>query len=173
MAIEIKVRPVSDLTAPEQAEYARVRARIGYGEVLGYRFSSEQEWRVLVRADGRLASHVGISRRRVMVDGAAMCVGAVGGVWTGPEFRGRGLASAAMGAATEFLCGELGVAAGLLLCRDRVASFYESVGWSRVPGPAVFDRPGGEVVWRLPVLVSLCRLDTWPDATIDLRGLPW
>jgi predicted GNAT family N-acyltransferase len=173
MATEIDVRRVEDLTDRENAEYARVRARIDYGEVLGYEFSSEREWRVLVRVDGALASHVGIGRRRVTVGGQELEVGAVGGVWTAPELRGRGLAGQAMEAATRFLCEEVEVAAGLLICREHVASFYESVGWARVSGPVRFDQPTGQVGWDRPVLVWLCRLGAWPDGVIDLAGLPW
>src|SRR3954452_21319454 len=114
MTTEIEVRAVDDLTDREKTEYARGRAGIDYGEVLGLAFSSEREWRVLARVDGLLASHVGISRRRVSVGGEELAVGAVGGVWTAPAFRGRGLAGQAMATAATFLCAELRVAAGLL-----------------------------------------------------------
>src|ERR1700686_4663397 len=92
----IEVRSDASLSDGEIAEYRRVRAGIDYGEVLGYQFRSAREWRVLVWVRGQLASHVGISRRIVLVDGRDVAVGAVGGVWTAPEFRGRGLARTAM-----------------------------------------------------------------------------
>jgi GNAT superfamily N-acetyltransferase len=173
MNVRIEVRPTENLSDGEAAEYRRVRARIDYGEVLGYQFVSHREWRVLVWVGGQLASHAGISRRVVTVDGRALLVGAVGGVWTAPEFRGQGLARMAMKTATEFVCGTVEAAAGLLICREPVALFYERVGWQRVPGPLVFDQPTGKVAWHRPILVSLCRLRAWPAGTIDLCGLPW
>ena len=173
IAARIEVRPVESLSEGELAEYARVRARIDYGEVLGYEFTSIREWRIMVWVNSELASHVGISRHIIMVDGREMEVGAVGGVWTAQEFRGRGLATTAMKTATEFLCNDLKVQAGLLLCREHVASFYEHVGWQRVRAQLLFDQPQGKVEWRLPVLVWLCRLASWPTGAIDLRGLPW
>ena len=90
MAAKTEIRPVKDLTDREKTEYARVRAQIDYGEVLGYEFSSEREWRVLVWENGHLASHVGIGRRRVAVGDQDVDVGAVGGVWTAPESAGSG-----------------------------------------------------------------------------------
>lgn len=173
MVTRIDVRSANSLSDWEQDEYRRVRARIDYGEVLGYLFTSVREWRVLIWAGGQLASHVGISRRVVTVGGRDVVVGAVGGVWTAPEFRGQGLARQAMQTATHFLSEELQVEAGLLICREPVAPFYERVGWQRVQGPVVFDQPSGKVTWQLPILVALCRLDEWPEGTIDLRGLPW
>ena len=173
IAARIEVRPAESLLEWELAEYARVRAWIDYGEVLGYEFTSVREWRVLAWVNGELASHVGISRRIIMVDGREMEVGAVGGVWTAPEFREQGLARAAMKRATEFLCNEIRVQAGLLLCREHVASFYEHVGWQRVQAHLLFDQPQGKTEWHLPVMVWLCRLESWPVGTIDLRGLPW
>ena len=171
-AVEIVVRPDGEMTEQERAEYAERRAAIDYGERLDYQFASEREWRVLARIEGRLASHVGVGRRRVAVGGQEQEVGAVGGVWTAPELRGRGLARLAMAAATALL-GDLGVAAGLLLCREQVAPFYERLGWQRVPGPALFDQAAGRVVWDRPILVWLCDLPAWPDGVIDLRGPPW
>lgn len=173
IAARIEVRPTESLSEWELAEYARVRARIDYGEVLGYEFTSIREWRVLVWVNGELASHVGISRRIITVDGQGMEIGAVGGVWTAPEFREQGLARAAMNTATEFLCNKVRVQAGLLLCREHVASFYENVGWQRVRALLLFDQPQGKTVWHLPVMVWLCQIDSWPPGTIDLHGFPW
>ena len=170
---KIEVRPNASLSERELAEYARMRARIDYGEVLGYEFTSTREWRVMVWVNRELASHAGISRRIITIDGRKMEIGAVGGVWTAQEFRGRGLATAAMKKATEFLCNKVGVQAGLLLCREHVASFYEHVGWQRIHEPLLFDQPSGKVVWHLPVLVWLCDLESWPPGIIDLLGLPW
>jgi GNAT superfamily N-acetyltransferase len=173
MSARIEVRPAKELSDGEMAEYRRVRAQINYGEVLGYQFASLREWRVLVWIGGQLVSHAGISRRVVTVDRRALLVGAVGGVWTAPEVRGQGLAGLAMRAAAEFVRGTLQCEAGLLICREPVAPFYERVGWQRVPGPLVFDQPSGKVTWHRPILVSLGRLSVWPAGTIDLCGLPW
>jgi predicted GNAT family N-acyltransferase len=173
MDTRIDLRLSESLSDWEKTEYRRVRAQIDYGGVLGYQFASDREWRILVWVGGQLASHMGISRRIVTVDGRSVEVGAVGGVWTAVEFRGQGLAREAMRTASRFLCTELQAEAGLLICREPVAPFYELVGWRRVPGPLVFDQPSGKVGWHLPILVTLCSLSEWPAGTIDLCGLPW
>src|SRR5690348_7151590 len=103
MDMRVEVRPDSSLSDAEREAYRRVRARIDYGEVLHVQFTSDREWRVLVWGGEQLASHVGIGRRVVTVDGRDVLVGAVGGVWTAPEFRGQGFGREAMQTAGQFL----------------------------------------------------------------------
>jgi len=37
----------------------------------------------------------------------------------------------------------------------------------------MFDQAAGKVTWPLITMVLACRESTWPEGSIDLRGLPW
>ena len=105
--------------------------------------------------------------------GTAVFDGEIGGVATLPEWRGRGLASVAMEKAAAFMDEELGVEFGLLLVDEVTAPFYRRLGWELVPGPLVFDQPGGKATFPELTMVLPFAGRKWPPGPIDLRGLPW
>ena len=134
---------------------------------------SAPDWRVLVWVEGRVVSQAAILERVGRVAGQPVKLGGVGGVIALPEWRGRGLTGAAMRRAAEFMCRELGVEFGLLVCEEDVVAFYERLGWQVVEGPLTFDQSGGKATWPAAVMVLPCGEKEWPGGTIDLCGLPW
>jgi GNAT superfamily N-acetyltransferase len=146
------------------------------------------DWHVLGWEGDLLVSHVDITERTASVGGNELRLGGIGGVVTLEAWRKRGLASAAMQKAAEFLREELAVPFGLLVCDPALAPYYQKLGWQIVDGPLIFDQPASfqpgldQVVLRGPIhkvtlegaiLVLPCREHNWPAGLIDLRGLPW
>jgi aminoglycoside 2'-N-acetyltransferase I len=146
------------------------------------------DWHVLAWEGDLLVGHVDITERNALVGEQALRLGGVGGVVTLKEWRKRGIASAAMQKAAEFLRDELAVPFGLLVCDPNLAPFYRELGWQTVDGPLIFDQPdsfqpgldqvlsGGpvhKVTLEGAILVLPCREHNWPAGVIDLCGLPW
>jgi len=134
---------------------------------------SEPDWCVLVWADGQVVSQLAIAERTCLVAGQPVKLGGVGGVIALPDWRGRGFTSRAMRRAAAFMCQELGVEFGLLVCEEDVVAFYERLGWQVVEGPLTFDQPGGKATWPAVAMVLPCGEKAWPTGTIDLCGRPW
>ena len=171
--MEIEIKSDRDITAAEREQTDDCLRRAFWGLTdLHYQWS-EADWHVMVRVDGALVSYLAIVERVGAVNGRPVKLGGVGGVATLPEWRGRGLASAAMEKAAAFMDEELGVEFGLLLVDEATAPFYGRLGWELVPGPLVFDQPGGKVTFPDLTMVLPFAGRKWPPGTIDLRGLPW
>jgi len=134
---------------------------------------SVPDWRVLVWAEGRVVSQVAILERVGRVAGQPVRLGGIGNVIALPAWRGRGFTSRAMRRAAAFMCQELGVEFGLLVCEEDVVSFYERLGWQVVEGPLTFDQPGGKATWPAVAMVLPCGEKGWPEGMIDLCGKPW
>ncbi len=132
-----------------------------------------QHWHVLVRCDGRLACHAGITERTASTGGAPVILAGIGGVLTPPEYRRRGFARRAMRAAADFMHTSLKPDFGLLLCSKELVPFYEKLGWKLVHGRLEFDQPCGKLAWEESVMVLACGQSEWPSGAIDLCGTPW
>ena len=170
MKLEIKAQ--SELTALEWATIRSSFIPIFAGDASGLEWSPV-DWHVLVWEGNALASHVEIVERNGTVDEQPVILGGIGGVATLPAWRRRGLAAAALQAAAEFMRNDLQVDFGLLICGQGMIPYYQRLGWQLVPGPMVFDQPGGQITFHDPVMVLPCRKEEWPDGIIDLCGLPW
>jgi predicted GNAT family N-acyltransferase len=134
---------------------------------------SDVDWHILITVDEKLVSHVEIVEREAFVGQEAVRLGGIGGVLTLPEWRGRGLAQAGMRKAQEFMCEELGVEFGLLMCDQEMVPFYSKFGWVEVAGPLVYDQPEGKVIFDDKVMIFNCSDMDWPQGMIDIRGYPW
>jgi GNAT superfamily N-acetyltransferase len=132
-----------------------------------------KDWHFMVYADNQLASHVGIVKHIVTVGVQQVPVGGIGGVVTVPEAQGRGYASAALQAATKFMCEELLVEFGMLFCLARMIPFYQRFGWQEAQEPVLIDQPSGKIPSPLVVMVLPCRSQKWPVGTVPLESLPW
>ena len=146
------------------------------------------DWHVLAWEGAQLVGHVDVTERTALVGGQALRLGGIGGVVTLKEWRKRGIASASMQKAAEFLRDEQAVPFGLLVCDPALAPFYQKLGWQVVAGPLVFDQltslqpgldqvlsagPVHKVTLEGGILVLPCREHNWPAGFIDLCGLPW
>ncbi len=171
--MEIEIKSDRDITAAEREQTDDCLRRAFWG-LTDYHYQwSDADWHVMVHANGTLVSYVAIAEREGAVNDQPVKLGGIGGVATLPEWRGRGLASAAMKKAAAFMDKKLGVEAGLLLVDEATEPFYRRLGWKRVPGPLVFDQPWGKVTWHELTMVLPFGGREWSPGPIDLRGLPW
>lgn len=171
--MKIEIKHTSELTTAEREHIDAWMEQTFSAEWSGYEWA-HSEWHVLLMIDGQPVSHAELVERTGTVNSQPVHLGGVGGVTTLPEWRGRGLATAVMGAATAFLRDRLGVAFGLLICGKGTAPLYRRLGWEIVEGPLLFDQRGGKVTFSDGVTMVLpCTEKTWPTGTIDLCGLPW
>lgn len=134
---------------------------------------SRVDWHILVWIGQELVSHAEVVERVVSVGNREMAVGGMGGVVTKPVWRNRGLATLCVEAARNFICGELDLAYGLLMCDKSVVPFYERLGWTVVAGPLYYDQPDGKVIFEDVLMVFPCRGQVWPAGSIDVQGPPW
>jgi GNAT superfamily N-acetyltransferase len=182
---QVDVRRRAELSEAEIAEQAGLGrrawaassepdARYPFGIVW-----SPPTWLALVRdTEGRLIGRAGMLERTVQWGGQQTLVGGVSSVSTDPDYRGQGVASAAVSAVTALLCTELGATAGLLLASRMGAPVYKRLGWQVVDGPLQCAQPDGLLLWTAAfpdkaAMAWTCASGGLPAGTIDLQGLPW
>ncbi|WP_348787665.1 GNAT family N-acetyltransferase [Leifsonia sp. NPDC080035] len=135
--------------------------------------------RVVARMGTAVVGHAGFQRRVIAVGDAEVVVGGTGGVLIAPEQRGTGLGRRLMRATLAAMRDALPVDFGYLGCREEVAGFYESVGWTRVrvAERSVSARDGRPVHQEAgpPILIAPASraVVEWPTGPVDLRGRPW
>jgi len=134
---------------------------------------ADPDYYVLLSVNGELAGRFGILDRKVSVGSEIVRVGGVGGVATKPQFRHRGIASAMLARAAEFMKNDLGVEFGLLLCRHEVSPVYAKMGWITVAGPTTFTRAGVTATYPNDKMILPLAEKTWPAGPIDMLGSPW
>jgi hypothetical protein len=132
-----------------------------------------KDYHFVTEDGGRPLSHVGVLKTSVKAGGRGVTVGGIGGVVTVPEAQGRRYVHAAMLRASEFMCGELGVDAGMLFCLPRLAPFYARQGWRLLEDETEFDQPSGRVVSPFRVMVLPCGAFEWPAGRVEVEGFPW
>lgn len=166
--VAVKVRRVSDLNP-----VTRVAIRLWLAWVFSWRTRwASFDWYVTVHTDSRLVSIAGVVDRVGAVDGVPTRLGLLGGVFTVPELRGRGLASDVVTRATRLMTHDLKCDFGILLCGERMVPFYQRLGWKRVSNAMRFERFGRTGYVRNNVMVYECAGRPLPAGTIDVRGLP-
>ncbi len=134
---------------------------------------AKPDWYAVVMREGEPVGRLGILERTIAVGSEAIRVGGIAGVATRPEWRSRGVASAAMRAAANFIAHELRCSFGLLLCRHEVAPVYAKLGWETVQGPTSFMQLSGPATYPGLTMVMRFGERPWPGGPIDLCGLPW
>lgn len=134
---------------------------------------SPAQWGVFVRDLGELVSYTGVVMREVLVDGSPVPGGGIGGVATHPDRRGRGYAPLGMGRALDFMATR-GVQFALLVCREPLVAYYESLGWRRFEGETLVEQHGQQEVFVFNVVMVGDVTGKAPSTgTIDLLGPPW
>lgn len=127
---------------------------------------------VLGEVGGRRVAHVGIVWREVGFGPERADVGLIGGVYTDPAVRGRGVASRLMQIADEEMA-RRSATHGVLICRDELRAFYEPLGWTAVEGSVVCDWGAGpEMVEDTTMFRVLDEGAMAPEGPIDLCGRP-
>jgi GNAT superfamily N-acetyltransferase len=134
---------------------------------------STSDWMVLGRLDGEIVTQLGLLKREIRVGAVPLPVGGVGGVATLPSWQRRGLSSALMGAAAQFMQVELNVPFGLLVCAEETQPFYAQLGWKKVATELWFSGNGNRQSLQTPVMILPLSKQEWLEGEIDLCGLPW
>jgi GNAT superfamily N-acetyltransferase len=133
---------------------------------------SPQQWGVFVNDDGVLVSYTGVVIRDVVADGSRVLGGGIGGVATHPARRGKGYAPLGMGRALDFLHSR-GVQFALLVCREQLVAYYESLGWRRFTGEMLVRQHGEREVFTFNDVMVGDLTGKAPTSAIDLLGAPW
>ena len=142
--------------------------------------SPDEDTRFVVRVweSGRLVSCLWITERTILIDGRSTRIAGIRGVRTDPAYRRRGVATAAMRVAADFIWRELRPDLAMLLSSEMAVPFYRSLGWRIIEGPVYFDQPAGkqnlnEVLPERPAMVLLPEGRDPPRGAVDLCGLPF
>jgi GNAT superfamily N-acetyltransferase len=136
------------------------------------------DWHQWVFAAEEPVSTLRLLTRTVTFGGQPVTVGGIAGVMTPPAHQGRGYASASLRAATDFVRDRLGLPFAMLGCYPHMAPFYVRLGWTPLPGDAVFEHPGGltgqRFSWHDVILIMPLADQPWPQGDLlDFNGLPW
>ena len=134
--------------------------------------SARPELRLVGSVAGRPTAHVAALRRFLQVGDVPVLVGDVGLVAVDPDAQGTGLGAALLEHCLTTLDG-LGLPFGFLTCGERVAGFYATGGWVRVPGPTRMVRADGrvQVYGGVSMVLPVRRgVEEWPAGRVDRNG---
>jgi predicted acetyltransferase len=134
---------------------------------------ADSDWMVLGRLDGKIVSQLGLLKREIHVGAVRLPVGGVGGVATHPALQRRGLSTALMRSAAQFLQIELNIPFGLLVCALETQPFYMRLGWKLVATELWFTQNQKRRSLHTTVMILPFSKQEWPEGEIDLCGLPW
>lgn len=146
-------------------------AKRGYGYARG-------ELHCFARAGGELVGYAASARRFICVGEEEVIVAGVGGVLTGAASRGQGVGRDVIHALQEAMRGLAPADFGLLGCRTEVVPFYKSCGFTLIES-AIRDVSPRDAMTVIesggPTLICAGTkpVESWPEGTVDLRGLPW
>ena len=124
--------------------------------------------------DGRLVAHASWVPARVTAStGQVVDVLGLGSVIVHRDFRGSGIGHRLVAGAMERMR-ELGGPLGMLFCHPERLTFYERLGWGRIPGAVTVDQPTGVVAMPLASCwAPLAPGATWPAGDAHVEGLPF
>ncbi len=131
------------------------------------------DWHVLIWEEELLAGHVEFSERTIAVNSNPIKVACIGGVCTDPSMRGKGLASALLKKAHEYIEINLGLEYAVLLTDFDLPTFYNKSGYTVIDSLCLMEQKVGKVEFNEVVMVFPFNNKPWPKGTIDLCGLPW
>jgi len=134
---------------------------------------ASSDWMVLGRVDGEIVTQLGLLKHEIHVGVVPVLVGGIGGVATHPVWQRRGLSSALMRAAAQFMQTKLNVLFGLLVCANETQPFYARLGWKTVAAELWFTENEKRRPMQTAVMILALSNHEWPEGEIDLCGLPW
>lgn len=170
MTFEIRV--ADELTEAER------RALFGWSENVFGVEDGLYSWRpkerhIVVEAEGRAISHVGLLLDTVRAGEESVEVAGVGAVVTVPEVQGKGYSQLAMRRALSVARDEMEVDFGMLFCLERLVPFYAKQGWRLVEDECVVEQGCERVRFPFRVMVFQLGEREWPAGRIETSGLPW
>ena len=110
-------------------------------------------WRLILRKDQCLLSHVALTELGIEMDGQMKKAGAVGGLFTPHSLQGMGHGNSLMDRAEEFIFDRLKLSMGILFCLPELVSFYSRRHWSLVTPPVTLEQKGGLATWGAAVMI--------------------
>lgn len=110
-------------------------------------------WRLILRDDQGMASHVALTEMNIEMNGQPTKCGAVGGLFTPLQLQGRGYGSALTSRAEAFIFDRLELSMGILFCLPELVPFYAKRGWSLVDQPVTLEQKNGVVTWGAAVMI--------------------
>jgi GNAT superfamily N-acetyltransferase len=138
----------------------------------------EVEWAgservAVVSADGVVLGGAGLVMREVDFEGDPVPACGIGGVFTHPDARRRGVAREAIAALLEE-ARDRGARVGILFCRDELIPLYSRLGWAAFPGSVTVTQHGVPTGFTFNRAMTISLDGTSLDAaTLDLHGPPW
>ena len=131
------------------------------------------DWRILVYADGQLASFLKVTEREISVGDERLKVAGLGDVVTLPDWRRRGLAGLALHRFSEELCHRPDLEFGVLMCLPELVPYYSRFGWQAIAEPIVYTQAWGKETSHEVTMILSPHGKQWPGGPIDINGLPW
>jgi predicted acetyltransferase len=134
---------------------------------------ASSDWMALGFMEDILVTQLCMLKREILVGGEPVWVGGVGGVATHPGWQRRGMASQLLHASETFMCDQLQVPFGLLVCDQTVESVYARCGWQTVAQSLYFVQDGKTRLLKTLVMVLPLAEQAWRTGEINLCGAPW
>ena len=180
MTMKCDLRRTSDLTTEDQAALRELSLAVYPPEIASAWPGRTIEWAphqwsvIFTDAEEEAVCYVGIILREARWNERTVKIGGIGGVKTHPNARGRGLATAAIKQALDFLHEQGDVGFALLVCEQKLIPFYERLGWRRFDGSLFVTQMRARVpfTFLLPMTIPI-RLRESVSGNIDLLGPPW
>ncbi len=123
--------------------------------------------------DDRLAGVAHVFARIARLSDEPILIGALGGVMTAQEQQRKGVATQTVRTAGDLILTNLRADLGVLLCTERLLSFYQRLGWQRQEGSVSIEQPSGTMRWPHEAMVLTDDARSIVDCPLDLCGLPF
>lgn len=143
----IEIVSESDLTA-EQSKFAAhwIHKYFDHVEACQTHDKARVHWRMFLRDQGKLVSHLSLTELTIKLDDAEYQVGSIGSLFTVPDRMGEGLAGRLMKYAEDFLLQHSQFPIAMLFCLPDLVPFYELRSWRRVEVPVTLEQASGEIL---------------------------
>lgn len=143
----IEVIAEADLTA-EQTEFAAFWTHKYFGHVSACqnRDQANVHWRMFVRDNGELVSHLSLTELAVQLDDSVLNAGSIGSVFTVKSRLGEGFANQLMDYAEDFLLQQSEFPLAILFCLPELVPFYQQRDWQTVTVPVTLEQTSREVL---------------------------
>jgi len=176
--LEIAIRSSNSLTE-EEAREAEILDKLAYVEEDGddcddgIQWIEESNWDILGWVDGKLVSHVILSKHVIRVGSQSLTIAGVGGVATHPAWRRLGFAGRLLKAAEDLMRSEGCYDFGMLFCDTEMIPYYSRNGYTLVHNPLFIMQRGQRVPFDDNELVLPISGKLWPEGVVDIPGSPW